>query len=1522
MLRFSKSLHARAICVILSTTLLSAYPLQAEPKIELKKGDRICLIGSAVAERFQYFGYFETLLHKQLADRQLVVRNLGFCGDEVRFRPRSLDFGSPDEHLSLRKADVVLAFFGFNESFGAADGLATFESELESFIQHTLNQQYNGESAPRLVLFSPLAHEDVGNPNYHNGHANNGNLEMYTDAMGRIAEKHGVPFIDLFHLTQQLYQSRTEPYTFNGIHLSESGCRRLAPFLVKELVGASPEWSDKLEPLRAEVNEKDFNNFHDYRAVNGYYIYGGRSRRDHSNPPYTDAYVIENERAKLREMAAIVDKRIWTVAAGGTVSAEPDYSGTRQLYNVPTNFKQPVDINPPEEAIKDFTVAEGYEVNLFASEQDWPELRNPVNFTFDTRGRLWVATMPSYPQYLPPHKPNDKLLIFEDSNRDGVADKMTIFADGLHLPTGFELGDGGAYVAQEPNVTFLKDTDGDGQADLRKIVLHGFDSGDSHHAIGAFVWGPGGGLYMHEGTFHHTQVETPWGPQRNAHGAVYRFDPTRHKFEVFISYNFANPWGHCFDRWGQNFVADASGGANYFGTAFSTRHHPFTGQPDYGPFKFTYQEQMQQFFPKRVRPTAGCELVSSRHFPPEAQGNYLLNNCIGFQGVLQHKVVEEKSGFVGTEIEPLLVSSDRNFRPTDLQIGPDGALYVVDWFNPLVGHMQHSLRDPNRDHSHGRIWRVRYPSRPLVEPVQIEGQPLDVLFDLLATYEDRTRQQVRTKLREFPTANVMAAMKQWLQRVRDDEDFEHHQLEALWVCQHHNVVNDDTIRLLQNVLTAKDYHARAAATRVLGFWRDRLPAEVAIGLLRGQANDEHPRVRLEAVRAASWFDDPGAAEAALDALKHPTDYYIDYTLRHTIDRLEEFWKPVVGSGQPFAVGNPKAIEYVVSRISTPDLINMTRNETVYREMVSRPQIVPQYRREAIAGLARLRNVSYEAQLVDVVRELDHSSDETADQVLADLARLVSGHPATDMTDQRDAITTLATDARRPITRRLANVALITVDRSADRVWNQARHSSDRLRDVVESVPMIADRQVRASLYDRLVPLVDNLPTTLGGHGQRDKEGQDARDSMRRAALSALSYIPGRDAETFRLLAPHLNQDSLRATVVRSISRLRRSNLPPDDIRPVVDELLTYIESVPAKQRTQAETMEAIQLGKDLAALLPKDAAIAVRRQLAELAVNVIVVRPIPHRMQYDRTHIYVQAGKPVEIVFENTDIMPHNLVITIPGAREEVGILAEKMGALGAGHAQQFVPDSPKVLFATQMLQPEQRERLQITAPTAVGDYPYVCTFPGHWRSMYGTLHVVEDIEDIPLDVEVHESPDDIAPRQFVRQWTVDDLFAFTGDLDSGRSFANGQRLFKQMSCIQCHAMNKEGGLFGPDLAIVKEKMANRRITLPDLLESLVMPSKVIEAEYRTQVITDDRGKLYSGVVVFEDEQVVKLMANPLDENCQVEQVSKDTIDERDESKVSIMPEGLLNTMTRDEIVDLLAYVISGADPQHPSYRQ
>ena len=270
----------------------------------------------------------------------------------------------------------------------------------------------------------------------------------------------------------------------------------------------------------------------------------------------------------------------------------------------------------------------------------------------------------------------------------------------------------------------------------------------------------------------------------------------------------------------------------------------------------------------KVRPTSGIEMVSSRHFPDEVQGDILLNNNIGFLGVKQHRKLEDKSGFTTEYVHDLLSSKDQNFRPVDLEFAPDGSLYIADWQNALIGHMQHSTRDPLRDHEHGRIYRVTYPSRPLVTPAKIDGASIEELFANLALPEYRTRYRTRRELRGRDAAEVAKAASAWA--AKQDED--RHKLEALWVTWGADQL--DTL-LLGELFESDDHKIRAAAVRVARFNAHKLPRLAEI--LAAAAEDSHGRVRLEAVAAASYLPaDQGpaiiaAAEAkGIDSISKPS----------------------------------------------------------------------------------------------------------------------------------------------------------------------------------------------------------------------------------------------------------------------------------------------------------------------------------------------------------------------------------------------------------------------------------------------------------------------------------------------------------------------------------------------------------------------------------------------------------------------------------------------------------------------------
>jgi putative heme-binding domain-containing protein len=875
---------------------------------ELKKGDHICIVGNTLADRMQHFGWLETLIHARFPQDELVFRNLGYSGDEIydyqggkeTFRLRSMDFGTPDQWLAgsapipqpkklnpnapveqnrfehtNTKADVIFAFFGYNESFAGEKGLPRFKKELDGYLKHLLSQKYNGKSAPRVVLFSPIAQEYMRDPNLPDPTENNKRLEMYTAAMGEVAKANNVRFVDLFHATQKLYGDADKQLTINGIHLNDLGNEQMARVIVSSLFGKSDVDKAKLEKLHAAVNEKDLYWYNRYRTVDGYSTYGDRAFLRFVNGQ-TNYEVVQRELEVIDIMTSNRDKVIWAAAQGKDL--KPDDSNTPPFIPVITNKPGPLPGSKHlflsgEEAISKMTLGKGLKINLFADEKMFPDLLSkPVQMAWDAKGRLWVAVWPSYPHWKPKEEMNDKIIILEDTKGTGKADKMTVFADHLSNPTGFEFYNGGVLVAQAPDLIFLKDTTGGDHCNLRVRVLSGLDTADTHHTSNSFALDPGGAVYFQEGTFHHTQVETPYGPPvRCANAGVYRYEPRTQKFESYISFGFANPHGHVFDHWGQDLVVDGTGSDVYHAALFS-------GQVDY-PNKHSRPPKVYQ---QHARPCPGVEICSSKHFPDEFQGNFLVADVINFQGILRYKIEDNGASFRGIEQEPMVKSSDPNFRPSDLKIGPDGALYFLDWQNPIIGHMQHNLRDPSRDREHGRIYRITYEGRPLDTPVAIAGEPLDKLLDVLKQPEDRVRYRARIELGGRPTSEVMAALKKWIATLDpNDGNYEHNLLEALWLHQSHNVVDAD---LLQRMLRARDFRARSAATRVLCYWRDRV--QKPLDLLRVQINDEHPRVRLEAIRALSFFHDEATINIAIELLAHPEDEYLQFVFNETLSTLE------------------------------------------------------------------------------------------------------------------------------------------------------------------------------------------------------------------------------------------------------------------------------------------------------------------------------------------------------------------------------------------------------------------------------------------------------------------------------------------------------------------------------------------------------------------------------------------------------------------------------------------------------------
>lgn len=1609
-------------------------------------GSRICIVGNTLAERMQHHGWLETAIQARYPDRGYSFRNLGFSGDELTLRLRSSGFGSPDNHLEHSKADVIWLMFGFNESFQGGAGLEKFARDLQNEIDHLKASTYALEP-PLLVLFTPLAVETLPDTSLPGADALNAQIAPYAQTIERIATDNQLPCVDLFRLTNELH-SAGQSLTFNGIHLSEQGDRLLAIGLEQAWFGnsilADSQQESRLAAIRAAVLDRNFHWFNRYRTVDGYSIFGGRADLRFVNNQ-SNREVMAREMEILDVMTANRDKHIHAVAQGN--HAPVDDSNVPPFLEVISNKPGALEGGAheflgAEEAIEKMTPGPGLRVELFASEEDFPELANPVQMAFDPKGRLWVAVMPSYPHWKPLEKMDDKLLILEDTNGDGRADKCTTFAGGLHVPTGLEFWNGGVLVGHQPDLMFLKDLDGDDVADVRERVLHGIDSADTHHALNSFVLGPGGDLYFQEGTFHHTQVETSRGVVRSANAAVFRYEPGNERFNVHVAYGFANPHGHVFDAWGQEFVTDGTGAVNYFATAFSG-HLNF---PDKHP-------GMRAFFQQRTRPCPATEFLSSGHFPADWQGDYLIGNVIGVQGILRYRMLDEGSGFGAQEVDPIVLSSDPNFRPVDLEMGPDGAIWFVDWQNPLIGHMQHNLRDPNRDRLHGRVYRVVREGAPLSTPLPIAGEPTERLVQLLAHPEYRVRYRAKIELSSRKVDDVVAALDEWTAGLTSTgEALEHDLLEALWVKQFHNAV--DT-QLLDRLLSSSDARARAAAVRVAWAWRDRL--NDTLERLLTAAQDEHPRVRLEAVRAASYLTDPAAIEVVILAQQHEMDYYLEYCSNETIRVLDPIWKTAIEQGQEIAVRSPEARRFILKNLPLESLLAQPRSLEVWNELLVRPGVQDDLRLESAQQLATSSNLSVGATLLQTLRGLDEQSQAQDSSLLYDLVRLLASRPTSELGELRTSLEELALGGRQAVIRQMAFVAMIQVDGQIDGVWELASKEVASLRDLVTALPAIADPQRRAELYPRIVPLLDGLPEALaekvgpatgsygrfvrielprrgtltlaevevyadgqnvarrgnatqlntshngdatrgidgnksgsyGDNGQThtnentenpwwevdlgeeypidsiviynrtdgdlgnrlsgfnlrvlDSGRQEVFASLeqpapaanvefrlesggpagmiRRAAMVALTSVRGREVETFGRLADYFRNDSDALQAARAMLRIPRRDWPADQASSLVPTILERLASIPVDQRTSPAALDLMQLAEAASESLPAEQAREARRQLRLLGVRMLRLTTVPHRMAYDQELMVVQAGKPVELVFDNVDIMPHNVVLVQPGSMEEVGMAAEAEATAADAVARHYVPSSGKVLLASKLLQPRESQTLSFTAPSTPGVYPYVCTYPGHWRRMYGALYVVEDLDSYQEDATAYLAAHPLeildpllADNRPRTTWTLEDLADDLQQVEEERSFAHGREIFQVSGCAACHQLGGVGVVFGPNLA---ERDPTWKTE--DVLREILQPSVRIHEKFRSEIFELESGETFAGLTVAEDGDSVSVVMNPLLSDKPIV-IAKAEILSREVSPLSLMPEGLLDKLNRIEILDLLAFVMSKGESTDPRF--
>lgn len=1042
---------------------VAALIVAARAEIALKPNDTVLFYGGGFVERLCESGELEARIQLARPELKLRFRSLAWTGDEVgnRLRPEGYV-----EHLKnlLAKwpANVVVLGYGANESFAGEAGLADFRTQLDAH----LSQLVRLHAGAKFVVLSPVA-------------------GPYAKALADAAAKHGAVFVD--------------------------GEREL----VRAFVADVPVDAARLAEVTQAAAQKSRFVADVVRPKNAVVYFGVRKRQDE----------YDGEMPRYHRLIEMADDILQRVVAGAKFADFPrptllplgEGRSNKDRFGAGT-------IKSPAEQQAEITVADGYALNLFASEVEFPDLKNPVQIAFDARGRLWVVTMPSWPHTVPGELPKDKLLILEDTDRDGKADKQTVFADGLDALDGVAFHHDGVIVSAQPRLLLMRDSNGDGRADQTRELLRGVDVTDSHHG-GMVATDPLGHVMFCDGVFHRSQFETPFGVVRGIDATTYRLDPVSGRVWSEYQTMTPNPWKITFDRWGG--VFQMYGG----GPVLDELQNTWTPLG----VAHAYSKATVLNYGKG----SGAAIVSSPNFPDDAQQGFVSATLLGRYFVALSRRKMDAGAIVAADRLDLLSSPNAAFRPVDVAFGMDGALYVSDFTSSIIGHAQHPMRDPQWDHAHGRIWRVVNKAKPLLKDwPRIEGASVPDLLALLTHPQDLVRHHARIELRK---TDCVAA----IDRAKPASD--QATLEALWVLHSRGEVRP---ALLGEVLKSKDPMTRAAAVMLIRFQADRLDAPA---LLHTAAADPHPRVRMAVVNVVSHLRPTmPQVEHALHALKAD-----EPALKTMLETLKAGTKPVKGRSVP------------------------------------------------------VLEVAADTQLREWLRDgkpIDPKAKGKADGVFRTFVEADTPQPA------------ILAVKHGFLDVNVNGVQLL----SSDTQWS-------------------SDQQVQLDLR------------------------------------------------------PGLN-------VIEIAFRKLRGGTPPP--------IFLYD---PLGQRLAART------ANDNISLLAFAAAWDKANADSGAALRV---QAVPNQMKFAPAELRAQAGAKVRIVFENPDLMLHNFVLCTPDSDEEIGALADALAVQPDGLAKQYLPASPKILHATPLVQPNQKAELTFTAPTKPGRYPYLCTFPGHWRIMRGVLVV------------------------------------------------------------------------------------------------------------------------------------------------------------------------------------------------------
>ncbi len=840
--------------------LIFSFALSASP-LKLREGDVVAFAGGTDMVRMQSEGRLEAALTHHSLEASPKFRDLAWDGDTVYFqstvgeRWREEAFGNWNSQLNRVGATVVIAQFGKIESLEGGERLPAFIEAYGKLIDSF------SSGGRQVLLLGPSPFEWEGMPV--------GSLQEYTLAIEQLAAQRGLQFVA---------PDQEEP--------------------VGSFIRALSGSTEISNTLVSAVQEKHRLWYEYWRPANWKCLFGDDSERIFSNeaaglPSFKEEWSIYPQLIAEAEARVFAGKghKVWTPRSkSGSPAADI------------------------ETELQSFEVLDGFEINLFADES--MGVTNPLSVRWDAQGRMYVTCSDVYPQIEPGVKPDDRIILLEDTDRDGKADRSSVFASGLNIPTGMEVGHGTVYVGQGTELLALSDADFDGVAENRKVLLSGFGNGDSHQTINTFVWSPNGNLWFGQGDGIESRVETPFGISTLFQAGVFRLNPRTLQLDGLLD-DFmgpGNPWGVAFDDYGQSFVIDGAGG----------------GISHLTPGTIPVKRRLNLQLIGKAGGYCGIECLGAGNLPEAIQGDFVIGDYKKNQ-VSRFSAIEDGAGFTVEWKKPLMRSSHRNFRPVDVKLGPDGAIYVVDWYNPITCHQDDFYRHPDRDMTHGRIWRLVPKAGTLPLP-SLVGKSTKELVHLLGADERWTRIKAKQLLNQRPPEEVGTAIREWISTQNNIPG--RNLLEAISLLEWIDTPDD---QLLGKVLRSEDHRVRAYGTRVAGRWGERL--QNVFGLLENAASDDHPLVRMESILASAHI--PSSRSILITAItaEAPRDRWIDYAFSQAVYHLQKHWLPVFRRGELDFNDHPSGFAAVLGQADSKRILPEIRSLLKGGELGREEQII-------------------------------------------------------------------------------------------------------------------------------------------------------------------------------------------------------------------------------------------------------------------------------------------------------------------------------------------------------------------------------------------------------------------------------------------------------------------------------------------------------------------------------------------------------------------------------------------------------